>query len=240
MLTAKAARLARRELGRRLPRRGGVPWPWAILGGLFWLGIALWLGASLWRMPKGHLLWGPWGWCLLGGLGAGMVFFSLCPLRPLYVFGHELTHWLAAKATFHRTGAFRLGLSRGSVEIEGSSGLVALAPYVCPLYLLLLGGVLAFLSLLPLSFPPWLPLLGAVALGLCLAYHWVLTAMALLRGQKDLEVWGRALSATFILAGNLAVLLAALALASPRPALLWEIPWALLQQAARLLLAHLG
>ena len=81
---------------------------------------------------------------------------------------------------------------------------------------------------------------GAVALGLCLAYHWVLTAMALLRGQKDLEVWGRALSATFILAGNLAVLQAALALASPRPALLWEIPWALLQQAARLLLAHLG
>ena len=26
----------------------------------------------------------------------------------------------------------------------------------------------------------------------------------------------------------------------PRPALLWEIPWAPLQQAARLLLAHLG
>ncbi|MGN0866137.1 MAG: hypothetical protein ACI4SG_00460 [Oligosphaeraceae bacterium] len=234
MITAAADKLARRELRRRLPRRG-APWYCAVPGALLCFLAASWMGASLWRIPKEYLLSTPWGWCFLGGVGAGILLFPLWAMTPLYVFGHELTHWLAAKATFHRTGELRLGFTRGAVEIEGSSGLVALAPYVCPLFLLLSGGIAAFVSLLPLSLPPWLPPATAAWLGLCLAYHLVLTLLALKRGQKDLEVWGRFLSYPFILAGNLAALFITLALCSPRPSLLWEVPWELLQEGIDLL-----
>ncbi len=229
MITASAAKLARRELRRRLPRRG-LPWYWAGPGAFLCFLVASWMGASLWRLPKDYLVSTLWGRCFLGGIGAGILLFPLWALTPLYVFGHELTHWLAAKATFRRTGALRLGFSRGAVEIEGTSGVVALAPYVCPLFLLLSGGMAAFVSLLPLSFPPWLPLVTATWLGLCLAYHWVLTLLALRRGQKDLEIWGRFLSYPFILAGNLAALFLTAALCSPRPCQLWEVPWGLLKE----------
>ncbi len=239
MITASADKLARRELRRRLPRRG-APWYGAVFGALLFFLVACWMGASLWRIPKEYLLATPWGWCLLGGLAAGILLFPLWALTPLYVFGHELTHWLAAKATFHRTGAFRLGFTRGAVEIEGSSGLVALAPYVCPVFLLLSGGLAAFVSLLPLSLPPWVPLATAVWLGLCLAYHGVLTLLALRRGQRDLEVWGRYLSYPFILAGNLTALFVTVALCSPRPSQLWEVPWALGKELMALLRALLA
>lgn len=231
MLTRNAAKLAERESRRLAPHEKGLPWYLAILATLLYAALALWMGACLFRLPKGFLWQQPWGRDILFGVGAGIVLFAKVRLIPIYILGHELTHWLAAKLTGCPTGKIRLGLRKGSVEVLGGGGFVSLAPYVFPFYAALWGGLVAFCSLLPLDYPAWARPDALFLLGAAWAYHLILTIYAIRIGQSDFDYWGRIPSFAFILAGNLLLVFAILALASPDPRDLWNLPWETLRDA---------
>lgn len=135
------------------------------------------------------------------GVGIGLVIFSKWRLVPIYVFGHEATHWLIGKLFLRKTSKFCVHASSGSVRVERPNIWIILGPYIVPFYMLLFmlvyGGVVAFVSL------PQLAILFCLEfLGLLYAYHIVLTIVALMHGQSDLDFRGRILSLTFIVLFN--------------------------------------
>ena len=76
------------------------------------------------------------GGTLLISFTAGFVVLGLGPGAGLsvrlYVFGHELTHWLTARLFRRRTGAFHVGGDRGYVMVERPNVWITLAPYFVP------------------------------------------------------------------------------------------------------------
>lgn len=167
----------------------------------------------LWQLPL-NFPDKPLLWSFLGGTVGGILLFScVCRFSPVYIFGHEITHWLVAKLFRRRTGKLRLGMYSGSVEIENANVWITLAPYIIPFYLLvtvgLTGLVLAFYQ--P---PAWLMLIISGLMGLELAYHFVLTIFALSREQEDLKRCGVVFSYALILTGNVVLLTLALLLAT--------------------------
>ena len=208
MLTEKAAKLAEKEYRRRHPRKG-FPWWAQVFLVPFWLAVAAAAAYAsylalrqCWNSPRAYAF--AFGFCT-GGL-----FFLALPLRKVYVFGHEMTHWLAAKATLHQTGKFQLGPTKGYIEIPEPTGFIALAPYFIPFYFLLTASITAFLAAAIPAPPEILWLAAADILGITYAYHAILSIMALSRAQKDLEICGQFLSLCIILAGNLFVIATAL------------------------------
>jgi hypothetical protein len=139
---------------------------------------------------------------LLAGL-ASYFAFQWVFFRPLrtYVFGHELTHALAAWLSGGDVRHFHVGKKGGSVTVSKSNIFVALAPYFIPLYatILLLGyyGVIYFYPELKAYFQLFLWVLGA-----SLGFHMALTAYALKQDQPDLKTVGKFLSAVVIYVGN--------------------------------------
>ena len=149
------------------------------------------------------------------GFASGLILFSIgCRFLALYVVGHELTHWLAAKLFLRKTGTFRVGSASGCVAVERPNVWIVLAPYFIPVYTLIwIGfyGVFCF----------WHgPATGRIAqlfhagVGFSYAFHTVLTFQALLHGQQDLRLYGRTFSLSLILFCNLAILLVCLIVAS--------------------------
>lgn len=166
----------------------------------------------------------------LGGAAGGLLIFAIRPMRPLYVFGHEMTHWLAAKLTRHRTGKFEVGMTQGALAVEDPTGFIALAPYFVPFYFLLSAGILASVGLVfEKQLPAWFGIAACCWLGLTYAYHAVLTAIALRHGQTDMEYCGKILSWAIILGVNLSVVFLVAALASPAPDALWRTPYGVLR-----------
>lgn len=207
MITENAAKLAEKEYRRRHPRMG-FPW-WALVFLVpFWLAVSVAAGAVIWLQLR-NCWQTPRAYAFAIGLVTGSVLFAAFPMLPIYVFGHEMTHWLAAKATFHKTGKFQMGAAKGYMEIPEPTGFIALAPYFIPFYFLLLACVVAFLAVALSEAPEMLWLIAADCLGMTYAYHLVLSAKAIKRGQKDLEFCGKFLSGCIILAGNLVILAAA-------------------------------
>ncbi len=135
--------------------------------------------------------------------------------RPLYIFGHELTHWLVAKLFRRRTGRFRVGLTRGSVLVEKPNIWIVLAPYFVPTYALawIATGLLVHLWWTP----PWYSTAFYGGLGLIFAHHLVLTLTTIADGQHDLLFHGRLFSIILIITGNIAVVYLALAALSGAP-----------------------
>src|ERR1700681_420898 len=71
--------------------------------------------------------------------GVGTYFaFQWAFFRPIrtYVFGHELTHALAAWMTGGKVKHFHVSKKGGSVTVTKTNFFVALAPYIIPLYAL--------------------------------------------------------------------------------------------------------
>ncbi|GEM_PF-5330976 len=209
MITENAAKLAEKEYRRRHPRMG-FPWWAQVFLVPFWLAVSVvsvwaiwWQLRMCWQTPRVI--------AFAIGFVAGSLLFSVLPLLPMYVFGHEMTHWLAAKATFHKTGKFRMGATKGFIEIPEPTGFIALAPYFVPFYFLLSACVVAFLAVVLPTAPELLWLIAADWLGMTYAYHLVLSLKALQHGQRDLEFCGKFLSVCIILAGNLVVIAAWLA-----------------------------
>jgi hypothetical protein len=122
------------------------------------------------------------------------------PVR-LYVFGHELTHVLFASLFRIKSDHFRISAEGGSVRLHGNNLLISLAPYVSPIYLLLL--ILSWE--VGRTFAP-IDYLHSVALslaGMAFGFHVTFTVLCLSQFQPDLTHYGRFLSWVFILTGNL-------------------------------------
>src|SRR5947207_3119399 len=76
-------------------------------------------------------------------LFSGIVVYALFETiftRPMrtYVFGHELTHALAAMAMGGKVHKFHVSAKGGSVTLSKTNFFVALAPYCIPIYTLFL------------------------------------------------------------------------------------------------------
>lgn len=153
----------------------------------------------------------------IGLLVGGVLFSFISKFHPVYVFGHEFTHWLVAKCFRRRTQGFRVGLREGKVDIENPNLWITLAPYFVPIYSVfwLLGlGLWALFA----EEPPWYAPVLFAGLGFSYAYHLVMTVYAIRQDQPDLKCHGRFFSFGLILWLNAALLGWGLALVSAQPA----------------------
>jgi hypothetical protein len=126
------------------------------------------------------------------------IFFR--PIRT-YVFGHELSHALAAWVTGGKVKHFHVSKKGGSVTVTKSNFFVALAPYILPLYALIVVAVFFGASYVyPILRTYWRAFLWL--LGGTLGFHMALTAFALKQDQPDLKATGKFLSAIIIYLGN--------------------------------------
>ncbi|MBL8023610.1 MAG: M50 family metallopeptidase [Elusimicrobia bacterium] len=141
---------------------------------------------------------------------AGVAAYLLLHLvfrKPItaYVFGHELTHAMAALLSGYKVKSIFVSGKGGEVELSGSNAFVALAPYCVPLYTLV---VLLAYGLVrryaPLETPPlWV----GFGIGLTLTFHLALTVHALRQDQPDLLHAGTFFSlVTILLCNGLALL----------------------------------
>jgi hypothetical protein len=130
----------------------------------------------------------------------------------VYVFGHELTHALAAWSIGGKVHSFHVGEEGGHVDVSETNAFVALAPYCVPIYTL---GVVAGWRA-ALHFHPSAPESAFLVLtGLTLSFHVFKTFECLWdRRQPDLAAAGGAVfSLSWIaLANGLVILLLAKAL----------------------------
>lgn len=167
------------------------------------------------------------------GFVAGTLLFTLVTrLSAVYVFGHELTHWLTAKVFRRRTGAFRVGLHGGSVQVERPNIWITLSPYFVPFYTLVWTGCWGVGSAIFGGVPAHVAAIAAAGAGVTYAYHVVLTAYTLQRQQTDLTHYGAALSLGLVAFCNLTLLYAVLvvagsAWASALPLLSRQLSWQL-------------
>jgi len=140
------------------------------------------------------------------------------PLR-LYVFGHELMHAVAMWLSGGQVKAFQVSAQGGSVAGTKTNLVIALAPYLVPVYgvLVALVYVIAGWFWDVRSSAHWF----YGALGAALALHLVFTAEFVKTRQPDLIAHGRLLSLILIAWVNLACVALAVALITP-PMRFWD------------------
>jgi len=117
-----------------------------------------------------------------------------------YVFGHELTHALAAWMSGGKVHTFKVSKKGGSVTVTKPNLFVALAPYIIPLYSLILMAIFFGVNYLYNVMMYWNYFLAV--LGASLAFHAALTVYALKQDQPDLKSGGKFLSGVMIVLGN--------------------------------------
>lgn len=173
---------------------------YAILGvGLLAPALAVWMG--LFRTFRSL----PFEGGVVYPVAAGAVAYLLLHFifrKPMtvYVFGHELTHAVAALLSGYKVKSLFVSEKGGEVELSDSNVLVALAPYCVPLYT---AGVLLAYGLVrhyaALAAPPlWV----GFGIGLTLAFHVALTSHSLLQDQPDLRHGGTFFSLVMIVLCN--------------------------------------
>jgi hypothetical protein len=152
----------------------------------------------------------------VAGIGSYLA-FQWVFFRPIrtYVFGHELSHALAAWMSGARVKHFHVSKKGGSVTVSKSNFFVALAPYILPLYALILMAVyFAAGYFYPVVRNYWQFFLWF--LGGTFGFHMALTAYALKMDQPDLKTTGKFLSAIIIYLGNSVSIVFLLGILFPR------------------------
>ena len=159
----------------------------------------LWAAEEFWFFSLGAILW-------------LIAFFGLPRPMLVYVFGHELTHAVWVWLMGGRVTRFRVGRDGGHIVTDRNNFWIALAPYFCPLYSLI---VIAGYGVLGLFFnvQPYGRLLYAL-IGATWAFHFTFTCWMIPKKQTDLTDHGTFFSLVVIYLMNLALLSVMLALAS--------------------------
>lgn len=161
----------------------------------------LWAGEEFWFFSLGVLLW-------------VIAFFGLPKPIILYVFGHELTHALWVWMMGGRVSRFRVGREGGHIVTNRTNFWIALAPYVFPLYSVLViclyGGLSLFYDVRPYG-----RLLYAL-IGITWAFHFTFTCWMIPKNQTDLSDHGTFFSLVVIYLVNLILLCAMLIVAAPQ------------------------
>ena len=130
-----------------------------------------------------------------------------------YVFGHELTHATAAWMSGGQVKGFKVSATKGSVVTNKVTGFIALAPYMIPVYAVLVALAYGVAGLFwnVRTLMSWF-LFG---MGMSLAFHLVFTVEALKQKQTDLDVLGPILSVGLIFWANITFVVGILSLVSP-------------------------
>ena len=98
-------------------------------------------------------------------------------MRRVYVFGHELTHAVAAWGIGAKVSSFKVSAEGGHVDVSHSNLFVSLAPYCIPFYtILIIFGFRVFLWIKPEA-----SISGffMAAIGFSIAFHWIKTSECL-------------------------------------------------------------
>ena len=179
---------------------------------------ALWLVVR--HCGSAETTWVPW----LAGAACWVVIFLLLP-KPmwLYVFGHEITHVLWAWLFGGQVKKMKITSSGGHVVITKTNFVIALAPYVFPLYAVLVVGLFALGQFL-WNWHAYLVYFH-LALGAAYAFHVTLTCHVLQTEQSDITSQGWLFSAAVIFLGNAGVLLLGIPLLTARVGLLEALGW---------------
>lgn len=143
--------------------------------------------------------------------------FQWAFFRPIrtYVFGHELSHAIAAWMTGAKVRHFHVSKKGGSVTVSKSNAFIALAPYVFPIYAM----AVMLVYFLICYFRPELRQYWHIflwLLGVSFGFHMALTAYALMMDQPDLKAAGKFLSGILIYLGNVFSVIAVLGVLFPR------------------------
>jgi hypothetical protein len=165
------------------------------------LPLAAGVWAASWSLLRSvHLPWKSF-LPLLAGVAAYALFQALFS-KPmgLYVFGHEMTHALAAWFSGYRVKSLKVSSSGGEVVTSDTNLFVALAPYCVPLYTVLVVAAYALVRRYAALVVP--PFWCAFGVGFTFSFHAALTFHALRQRQPDLEHGGAFLSLAIILLLN--------------------------------------
>ena len=178
---------------------------------LFWLSLMLLLVMARLSLP---LVKSPYAIVSIAVFAASAALFCRRKFTVLYVFGHEMTHFIVAKLFLKETGKLKIGRAGGFVEVKETNVWIALAPYIIPFYTFIAMGIYGLVQLFVSPMPWWGTLAFSCLASAGYAYHAVLNAFALHHSQSDLVMYGRIFSLSIIIAGNIAILLAAHLLAT--------------------------
>lgn len=151
---------------------------------------------------------------LLLGITAYLAFHVLigAPTRA-YVFGHELTHATAAWMSGGQVKGMKVGAKEGAVATNKITTFIALAPYLIPVYGILVALAYGIAGLFT-DVRPWVHWFF-FGLGVALAFHLVFTVEALKQKQSDLEVLGPILSLAVIFWANVTLVVGVMSLVVP-------------------------
>ena len=149
--------------------------------------------------------------CFLLGITTYLAFHTLvvAPSKA-YVFGHELMHAGATWVSGGQVKGFKVGKKSGSVKTTKSSGFIALAPYLIPIYSIL-WAILYGAAALFTDVRPWIQWFF-FGLGVTLTFHLVFTVTVLKEKQPDLEVLGPLVSLNLITWGNISIVIGVMSL----------------------------
>ncbi len=172
---------------------------------LLYLSVGMLLSMVAMGMPQSMARQATWVPVTVGFLGGLVLFVAGCRFFVLYVFGHELTHWLAAKLFGRRTGRFRVGKSGGSVAVERPNVWIVLAPYFVPVYTVIWVGLYGITCFFWRAPSPFVVQAFYGGVGVTYAFHIVLTVHSLSREQTDLRAYGRPLSMSLIFFCNILI-----------------------------------
>ena len=146
------------------------------------------------------------------GLVAGaalycVIHFGGYKFERLYVWGHEVTHAIAAMLCGFRVHSMTVNKDSGNVKMDQVNAFVALAPYIIPFYAMLTGLVYLGLDLV-VPVEPYRPAFVFVV-GFFMAFHFVQTFQTLWEAeQPDLQAaGGRIFSAVVIGLSNALLLM---------------------------------
>lgn len=149
---------------------------------------------------------------LIFGFTGGFIFFIfISKFTPIYIFGHELAHWIFAKVFMKETGKFKVGKDGGAVEIKNPNLWIALAPYFYPTFTVFWIPFWFLFKHFEDRFHHSLSIYFTV-LAITWAYHVAMTLYALKFEQSDLKRYGKPLSFSVILFVNMVIIFSFLAL----------------------------
>ncbi|CAF0695445.1 hypothetical protein [Candidatus Methylacidithermus pantelleriae] len=164
------------------------------------LGHGQWKNLASLSFASGFLIW--------------LAIYFLLP-RPfwLYVLGHELTHALLAYLHGAQVYSFRVSSHGGAITTNRTGVLIALAPYIIPLYTLLWVALWKIVDYYySLSAYQWLLYAG---MGLTWGFHFSFTLSMMKECQPDFQEHGYFFSWVLIAGANLLWALVFLALTNP-------------------------
>ena len=169
---------------------------------------------------------------VLGAAVYALIHYKFYDFSRMYVFGHELTHAVAALLCGVRIKDIHIGRESGYVKMQRTNTFIVLAPYFVPGYVVLVAALYAWLSLF-VDLTPYRQIVLFVV-GFLMTFHFIQTFHTLWDAeQPDLQMaGGKFFSCVTIVLANMLVLAIVLKILFPQEVLLWPAIQTVLQRTA--------